>query len=550
MKIKYFIIAFLSLGLSSCSHFEDLNTDPSSSTTADPSSLISTVQLRISGERETQWRSMMSYHMPLTQMISDNYNSALGQVYIQRNDYIDKLWNSYYRNINDLESARIEAEKDVVKVNYVAVSRIMKALIFSQLTDTYGDIPYFEAASGNLHPKYNSQQEIYVDLFKELKEASAQLDSNYKLEGDLIYYGNVEQWKKFANSLRLRLAMRLIHSDNAMAQLEAELAVADGVFQSVSDGAVVMHGDYNVSSGGVTEIRGNGFSQAQNFSEQITVVCDTYAGYMRTNDDPRLKMMFGMYGVTADMPSTPFNQKSTTITSIDATAEYEAKYGPLRGFPPGRYLYNPIEEPEYDPNYWSWSEHSVEAEGQTVVFTRYFKALQVRRELTRIDMPTAYQTYSEVLLWQAEMATYGWNNGGGDALSLLTQAVEASITELKDIYKSELNVVYDLDEYITNITGSSADMFEAINMQHYANNFFNGIEGFANWRRSGFPVLKAATHEGTDATLQNLIPRRLSYPASETNYNRENMDEFFGEGFNNFWGAPVWWDGSSDRGVQ
>jgi hypothetical protein len=551
MKIKYLIIAFLSIGLSSCSHFEELNTDPASSTIPDPASLISTVQLRISGERETTWRSMMSYHMPFTQMISDNYNCALGQVYMQRTDYIDKLWNSYYRDINDLQSAINEGSKKEVNVNYVAVARIMKVLIFSQLTDTYGDIPYFEAATGNLHPKYNTQQEIYTDLFKELKEASSQLTPDYKLEGDLIYYGNVEKWKKFANSLRLRLAMRLIHVDNATAKTEAEAAVADGVFQSVGDGAVVMHADYNVSSGGAPEIRGNGFSQAQNFSEQITVVCDTYVGYLRENDDPRLKMMFGIYGVSSDMPSTSFNQKSTTITSIDATEEYEKEYGPLRGFPPGRYLYDPIEEPEYDPNYWSWSENSVEVDGKNVIFTRYFKALQIRRELTRLDMPTAYQPYSEVLLWQAEMATYGWNNGGEDAKTLLKEAVEVSITELGKIYKSNIFVSYDVDEYVDKIIASASDdMFQAINMQHYVNNFFNGIESFANWRRSGFPLLKAASHEGTDATLQNLIPRRLSYPASETNYNNENMNEFFGPDFTNFWGEPVWWDGDKHRGVQ
>ncbi len=556
MKIKLYIIAVLSLGigLSSCSKFEDLNTDPTASTTADPASLISTVQLRISGERETQWRSLMSYHMPLIQMVSDNYNCALGQVYIQRNDYIDKLWNSSYKNINDLQSAINEGKKTESQVNYVAVARIMKVLVFSQLTDTYGDIPYFEAATGNLHPKYNTQQEIYTDLFKELKEASIQLNSDYKLDGDLIYTGNVSQWKMFANSLRLRLAMRLIHADVATAQLEAEAAVADGVFSSINDGAIVVHGDYNVSTGGVTEIRGNGFSQAQNFSEQITVICDTYARYMTDNEDPRLKMMFGMYGVDATMPSTSFNQKSTTTTSIDATSEYEAKYGPLRGFPPGRYLFNPIEEPEYDPDYWSWSENSVEVGSQVVNFTRYFKALQVRRELTRIDMPTAYQTYSEVLLWQAEMATYGWNNGGGDATSLLTEAVEASVEELKVIYKTDINAIYDVDVYVDNIlkdeNDNPIDLFEAINMQHYANNFFNGIEGYSNWRRSGFPLIIAADHEGTDANLQGLTPRRLSYPASETNYNSENMDAFFGADFTNFWGAPVWWDGSTDRGVQ
>ncbi|MEN8250071.1 MAG: SusD/RagB family nutrient-binding outer membrane lipoprotein [Bacteroidota bacterium] len=557
MKINIYIIGFifLGLGINSCSHFEDLNTDPTTTVAADPQSLITAVQLSYSGEREVTWRSTAGYHMAFIQMISDNWAIARGQVYQADPQYLEFMWRSSYGKINDLTAAITEAGKDPAKVNYEAVARIFKVLIFSELTDTYGDIPYFDAVKGYdegvLYPKYDNQQDIYTDFFKELKEAAAQLDPAMPLNGDLIYGGNVEGWKKFANSLRLRLAMRLIHVDNTLAQTEAEAAVADGVFESYTDGAIVYHGNYNVIEGGtVAEIRGNAFSQVQRFAEEIVVGCETYVSYLRDNNDPRFTLMFGMYGAyEADGP-TVYDHRSVNETSVEATAEYKAKYGKLQGFPSGHFIWNPIEleDGTEDPD-WSWATNTVDVNGKTVQFLRYFKALQLRRELTRLEMPTIYQSYSEVELWLAEMATYGWATGGADAKTHFANAVQASIDEMEEIYKSEAIVVgMDVPAYIDNIW-ASADAFEVINMQHYVNNFFNGREGFANWRRSGYPLLKPAGHEWSDPALNGLIPRRLAYPNSEINYNSVNIQEHLDDGVN-FWGAPVWWDNSIDRGVD
>jgi hypothetical protein len=88
-------------------------------------------------------------------------------------------------------------------------------------------------------------------------------------------------------------------------------------------------------------------------------------------------------------------------------------------------------------------------------------------------------------------------------------------------------------------------------MQHYVNNFYNGIEGFANWRRSGFPLLTPAEKGRSymDPNLEGLIPRKFAYPNTEMNFNRENLEPHLDNGVN-FWGAPVWWDGDKYRGVN
>ena len=104
--------------------------------------------------------------------------------------------------------------------------------------------------------------------------------------------------------------------------------------------------------------------------------------------------------------------------------------------------------------------------------------------------------------------------------------------------------------YAENLWNNTPDKMEAINMQHYVNNFYNGIEGFANWRRSGFPKLKPTTSNAyTDQSLNGLIPRKLPYPNTEMNFNRENLEPHLDNGVN-FWGASVWWDNSLTRGVD
>lgn len=534
----------------SCEEFNDLNVDPTTSTKANPKTLISKVQTSYSGDRETQWRSLAAYHMSIMQMISDGWTVSHGQAYKLDISYMEYMWKSSYREINDLILAIQEAEQTPELVNYVAVARILKVMIFAQLTDSYGNLPYFEAGAqaenNNLHPAYDSQEDIYNDFFKELKEAAAQLNSSMVLEGDLIFNGDVDKWRKFANSLRLRYAMRLINVDEAKAETEAVSAISAGLMESIDDTAAVEHGNYNVSTSGATEIRGNGFSQVQNFSEEIIVACDTYVSYLRDNNDPRLLMMFGMYAAYQEDATSRYNSKSSTETSVEITQEYLAKYGVTEGYAPGYFLW---EAPEGSPTD-IWAPRFVEKNGKTVQINKFFKSVQIRRHLTRVDMPSIYQSYSEVELWLSEAAQRGWTNFGGDAKTHYKNAIFANIDELVQILEAEPNLSLNADVYSENLWNNTADKMEAINMQHYVNNFYNGIEGFANWRRSGYPKLKPATDNAyTDQALNGLIPRKLSYPNTEMNFNRENLEAHLDNGVN-FWGAPVWWDSSLTRGVD
>lgn len=133
-------------------------------------------------------------------------------------------------NYNTDPKTAVIAAANGSNANQIAVARILKAYIFSVLTDSYGDLPYSGALKGdNGIVAYDKQQDIYTDLFKELTEASAQFDGGLAFSGDILFNGDATQWKKFANSIRILLALRLSKVDAATGKTQFNSALtADG----------------------------------------------------------------------------------------------------------------------------------------------------------------------------------------------------------------------------------------------------------------------------------------------------------------------------------
>lgn len=123
--------------------------------------------------------------------------------------------------------------------NQIAIARIVKAFYFWQITDTWGDIPYTLALKGKGDIAYDTQDVIYKSLLKELKEAVAQFDAGNAVQGDIMFGGDVSKWKKFANSIRLLIALRMSKADAATGKAEFAAALADagGIINSAADNA-------------------------------------------------------------------------------------------------------------------------------------------------------------------------------------------------------------------------------------------------------------------------------------------------------------------------
>jgi Starch-binding associating with outer membrane len=234
-----------------------------------------------------------------TDMVPALYTQQFGDVtYIEESRYktINFNYNGFYtgplnayQNIIELNTnadTKTTAAANGSNNNQIAVARIAKAYTFLWITDRWGDVPYTEALKGkaDFAPAFDSQQAIYTDLFKELKEAQAQFDGGKTVVGDILFGGNATRWKKFANSLRMIMALRLSKVDPAKGKAEFAAAMADGALASNADNVTYKY-----------------LAEANNehplYNNYITgnrkdfAVSDVMINYLLKTNDPRISAM-------------------------------------------------------------------------------------------------------------------------------------------------------------------------------------------------------------------------------------------------------------------
>lgn len=157
--------------------------------------------------------------------------------YIFSNSSFTSLWNTgYAQSITNLNTI-IQLPDEKANVNYKNVAIILRSWVFSLLTDAYGDIPYKQAGDikNSLTPAYDPQKDVYYGLLEELKTAGAALTATGNaINGDIIYSGKIDRWKKFANALRLRIALRIADQEPEKAKqtISEVLADAGGLISS------------------------------------------------------------------------------------------------------------------------------------------------------------------------------------------------------------------------------------------------------------------------------------------------------------------------------
>lgn len=171
------------------------------------------------------------------------------------------------------------------KDNQIAAARILKAHYYLLMTDKWGDLPYSQALKANeqYSPSYDKQSDIYTSLFKELKEANAQIKTGEAgVKGDIFFDGNMDAWKRFANTIRMAMALRLSKVDAARGKSEYESALSDGVITSNSQNlsAKFVDGDPNNANPWYSNYT---LSNRNDYAISTTLV-----GYMEPKNDPRL----------------------------------------------------------------------------------------------------------------------------------------------------------------------------------------------------------------------------------------------------------------------
>lgn len=521
----------LSIG-TSCTDFEDLNRDPNKSSNLDPNTQLTTIQLQTFGNTQLV-QPYAFYFSSFVQLMQGDYNATnWGGQYRKNDSEMSHVWAELYgkqlKNLIDIVE-RTEGQEKYANIR--AISRIYKVYLFSILTDTYGDVPYFDAGkgyiTGNVKPAYDSQEDIYLDFFKELDEAAASLNiGGGTVSGDIIYKGDITKWQKFANSLHIRLAMRLTKVDSEIAKNEVVKVLSStdgGVFTSNADNAVIAYTE--IFDWDVTEFRRNALSQLWRGREPYPTayISSTLWNHMKRSDDPRLFVYGRCYNESS--PNNPSGR-------VDLTQEMltEAGIDKFQPVLPGFYWWD-----NWPSGYWS---------NKTNAWQDKACRPQVNNAFTKGDAPGVVMSYSEIQLLLSEAKTrWGAAIATADAETLYNQGVEAAM-EMLAIYNQKIAAT-DISNYLlaNAFPANESDRLRVINEQIWMLHFNNQAEAYSNWRRSGYPVLKPAAEYGAITIDSRTIPRRLCYPLFESSYNKEGYESALAKmgGVDN-WNHSVWWD--------
>ncbi len=511
-------VALLSVAaLPSCdSDFEQLNKNPVTATPEQfkPEYLFSTAQLRsFKGDEYSSLYYGTTISQQLASLSDRGIFDFFGDKYIYHESANDVLWTATFDGDNGpsklLTDISYLTEGKEEYHNLIQMNRIWKTIVYSRLTDLYGDIPYSEAGKGYYEqifkPKYDPQKEIYYHMLSELEDATAKLDAqlNNFAEADIAYKGDIQKWKKLGYSLMLRLGMRLSKVEPATAEAWVQKAYAGGTLSSNADNLIIRGTD----AVGANTMLVNGQSQMFKVGFVPGKISATFFNFLKSTADPRLKYIPAVY------PDWRNNSVKITDPAIQ------------KGLPNGLIRETMENDPSFDP---SQNEHQYSG---------------INRDIfAKLDGPRMFLTFSESQLLLAEAAVRGWITA--DAKSLYESAVAAGMKVYTEydaaatISDAEISSYLAASPFVGN--GDAEKAIEQINTQYWVATFLNGHETFANLRRSGYPKLVPVQYHDNDSNGK--IPSRLRYPQSEMVYNKDNYEAALArQGADNF-NTPIWWD--------
>jgi len=512
--------AFVLLAGTSCTKkFESFNTDP----TGIPNKDLQIPTLFIPLEQEIMYMADDGYQVGQN-LNADDYggyampDQTFGQAldnanYVFINNWNVEAFNSIYTNLlgpikNNLGPSGVS----VSNPDYWAIALIIEVEAIDRITDKFGPVPYSKVGTSLVSVDYDSQQSIYQQMFLQLDTAAANLNAFITANPgatplasyDAIFGGDYTKWLKFANSLRLRLAMHLVKIDPTTAQAQGEKALSapGGLMAAASDVAAILASAAN----------GNDYNQIT-LSYGDNSMNATMGVYMNGYNDPRLPVYF--------LPDTDPGHTSQYIG---------IRIGCV--IPP-------------KPFYSGYSKYN---------YNTTFN----------ISAPEVIMTAAEVWFLKAEASLRGWANSGDAGtdynmgiqtsfdqygVSGAAAAYMADATSQPTAYVDYLNAADNAPAPSTitikwNPAASNETNLERIITQKWLAMFPEGQEAWTEFRRTGYPQLFPVVTNSSGGTIDTKIQvRRLAYPLSEATLNptAEAAGIVLLGGPDNG-GTRLWWD--------
>ena len=382
----------------------------------------------------------------------------------------DALWLGPVIDIQAVVAQGLETQRP----NVQAVGLIYRSWLFQVMTDVWGDIPFSESAQGvegPIYPNYDTQADIYDHVIGDLKSAQDMITTSQGLftgSGfDILYGGDVEAWRRFGNSLRLRAGMRLTEVNPAKAQSVVASAVSDGTFTDASQAASLKYPGGPPNEQPWSEY----FRNRPNDYRASLTMTDSLAN----TNDPRIAVVY-----------RPAFETNTYVGKVNGTSD----------------------------------THGLPFESLSRVGLWYHQA----------DRPTWLMTLEEVLFLKAEAAARGWI--AGNAADFYHDGIRAAMTRIEvpqaeiDAYVAQAGIQYD-----------AASWDAQISFQKWIALFDNGMEAWANYRRTGIPGLVPGP-----AAVQPMVPLRAPYPSNEEDLNKANLAAAIARQGGDSPTTPLWWD--------
>ena len=502
-KLPIYLALATCLFATSCDEgFDELNTNSTAATTVNPAFLLNNAIVSASFPA-----SILLYDMSIVQQtVTPNSGVLTGANFNQDiRDNTRQIWLRYYPSVVRYTTTAIDlASKDPARSNLVNMARIWQAYAFMVLTDTYGDVPYSEAGKGFIEqvvlPKYDTQESIYKDIINTLKTATAALDASKPREAaDILYTGDIAKWKKLGNSLLLRAGMRLTEVDLNLAQQTVQAAVQGGVMQSNADNAVVRHNANYTNALGTTL----NATEANNY-----YLAAPFVSYLKSTGDPRLKSIAVRY-----VGATSGPQQNAANANTDPAVQIGMPFG-------------------FDNN-------TITAQAAKEGLASFYAYSQIdRTRLAKQQAPMFLVTYSQTQLLLAEAAQRGWVQGA--PATFYQEGVRAHMAQMAEYDANAAIPASAIDAYLAANPFNASKALEQINTQYWISSFLNGPEAFANFRRSGFPVLTPNPFPGKG--IKGNFINRMTYPNSEISVNTANVNEAISRMGADDLDTKVWWD--------
>lgn len=473
-SIKYGFVLLMVILIAGCDGFLDVNDDPNAATEAPGDLLFVEAAVTLQSNRNIELG-------PATSFFAQTWASnGTASVFLNPDRYIigssnftvTNSWGAFYPNVlNNLELFINDAEEsDPVRNNAIAQARLLQAYTFYVLTALWGDVPFSEALSEEIqNPVFDAQENVLRGILTRIDEALNRINPDETApsitDGDVFYNGNMEQWRRFGNSLKLRVLMLLYNEDSSVGSEIQALINNPDLVRDNSDNFEFPYTTANGNENQVYQLHAD-FASGQ---PSFIYGSETLIDLMNSVDDPRRATYFDEAPV--------FDEDGNQIGT-------QGYIGRKNGAPFA-------------------SEYSL-----------------IGANIIRPDFPGRILTASETLFHEAEFLA---NNGDpGGARLKLQEGIEASISYFnglpgavsemeKNMYVNAILADFD--------AASSEDKIRIITEQHFIDVFEKTPENWTLWRRTKTPELQLPQ----SAQLGTLI-RRLPYPSTEASSNPNTPD--------------------------